>query len=201
MNSVWCECFVFTNIFLFSLVFTIWHVLYVAWAAAGREDATQYVRCRGSASRAPRQSASEGIYWFCRQVEKNILFKVKCSTSSFKNNNNMCLKITWVTMMCVSRQTLTWWWQRSTGPGVSRRSSGPCRSDPSPWPLPGPPPLVVGLTRLSDQKRNRKLWNLGGRRGCWNQSKWSPWCSALFRVPFNWQEKVVDFFNTLIHVD
>lgn len=123
--------------------------VYFVWAAAGREVAVQYVQCRGSASRARRQSASEGIYWFCHS-------KWNDAPVNFKTT---WLKITWMTVMCILLQTLTWWWRRNTGPGVSRRSSGPCRSDPSPWPLPDPPPPAVGLTRLRHENRNRQLWN------------------------------------------
>lgn len=50
-----------------------------------------------------------------------------------------------------SSGTQTWWSQRSTVPGVFQRSSGRCRSDPSPWLLPAPPPPGAGQTGLNDR--------------------------------------------------
>lgn len=48
--------------------------------------------------------------------------------------------------------TLTWWSQRSTEPVVFQHSSGPCRSDPSPWLPPGPPLPATDPTRLKQDK-------------------------------------------------
>lgn len=52
---------------------------------------------------------------------------------------------------------LTWWWS-VTSWQASQRSWGPCKSAPSPWLLPGRPPLIDGhwdLSRKQAQSEHR----------------------------------------------
>lgn len=67
--------------------------------------------------------------------------------------------IAWHRMNCVVffLCILTWWWFEKSEPVCARRSSAPCRSVPSRWPLPTPPPpgacrlyLWSDVTRRSD---------------------------------------------------
>lgn len=56
----------------------------------------------------------------------------------------------------LERWTLTWWSRRNTAPGVFQRSSARCRSDPSPWRLPAPPPPGAGRTSLKHTETSLK---------------------------------------------
>ena len=44
-------------------------------------------------------------------------------------------------------------------PGVFQRSSARCRSDPSPWLLPAPPPPGAGQTSLKHTETHRNIFN------------------------------------------
>lgn len=69
---------------------------------------------------------------------------------------------------------LTWWWFEKSEPVYARRSSAPCRSVPSQWPLPTPPPPSAcrlylwsdvthhSGTRQSQKRRAKTSRNLSG---------------------------------------
>lgn len=69
---------------------------------------------------------------------------------------------------------LTWWWFGKSEPVCAQRSSAPCRSVPSQWPLPTPPPPSAcrlylwrdgthhSGTRQSQKKRAKMSQNLSG---------------------------------------
>lgn len=51
--------------------------------------AIECLQCRESASKAPHQSASEGIYWFCREVEKKMISTSNVGHVIFNNHNGI----------------------------------------------------------------------------------------------------------------
>lgn len=103
-----------------------------------------YLQCRESASKVPHQSASEEIYWFCKWKKKILNLKMLHRASSSTDKEAITVKY----FNTKHKIQLTWWLRRSTVPGVVRRSSVRCRSAPSPWLLPAPPPPAAGQTSL-----------------------------------------------------
>lgn len=123
--------------------------------------------CREAASTAPRRSASArlSLSWGAGDkrrrhdclgpivvLKNKKLWQSKSKTAAAKERHVDACRCRTVGS--------TWWWSARFSP-ASRRSSGPCRSVPSPWLLPGRPPPADGHSGLKtgeqDVQRRRVL--------------------------------------------